>query len=366
MVRIWYSIQGDGLGHALRSAVVISHLLQKHELMITVNAKRPYNFLRSKFGDRVHLMKGETFLYKDNKVLVGKSIKKYLKERPKYLKENIKNLFPIIIEFKPQIIMNDFESEAHYFSMITKIPCISLDNIHILTECYVQVPTNTKFGLKGVTTLIKILHPRSDEYIIPAFANATPKRKNKTHLTNPILREEILKLKPEEKDFVLVYQTTKTNKDLTKILSKRKQKYKIYGMGKKKKTNNLEFKDFNEKKFMNDLRKAKYVIVNGGFTVITEALYLKKPVLAVPIENQFEQEFNGFTLRNRGYGDYTQDVSSYDFDGFEMRLKFFKHNLKKLKKWDNSHALKIVDRLINKHSKRILKFEKINEILKRW
>lgn len=365
MTRIWYSIQGDGFGHALRSAVVISHLLKNNEVLITVTTKKPFEFLKSKFGNRVHLITGEEFIYKNNKVLVGKSIKKYFLERPTHLKENIKKIMPLLSEFKPQVIVSDFEPEAHYFAMFLKIPCISLDNVHVLTECYLNVPTDTKFGLKGVKTLIKILHPRSDYYIIPTFANAIPKKKHKVSLTKPVLRKEVLSLKPEEKDFVLVYQTTKTNKDLIKRLEQRNQKYKIYGMGKKKNKKNIIFKEFNEKRFLEDLRTCKYVIVNGGFTVISEALYLKKPILATPIQNQFEQEVNGFTLREQGYGDFTKDISTFDFDGFELRFKYFKHNLRKLKKWDNSELLRLVDVLIKKYSKRKLKYEKYNEMLEK-
>jgi len=40
MVRIWYSVQGDGMGHALRSDVVLQELEKKHQLMITTTTRK--------------------------------------------------------------------------------------------------------------------------------------------------------------------------------------------------------------------------------------------------------------------------------------------------------------------------------------
>ena len=67
---------------------------------------------------------------------------------------------------------------------------------------------------------------------------------------------------------------------------------------------NLTYKLFNENEFYNDLASAKAVICNGGFTFISEAISLKKPIYSVPAIGNFEQTLNGFYVQKLGYGEY--------------------------------------------------------------
>jgi len=250
--------------------------------------------------------------------------------------------------------------------MIFRIPCISIDNIHLISECKISKPEDSDLRLTSVRTLIKVLHPTSDYYIIPAYADVKPKNK-KTFLVKPVVRKEFTKLKPKDENFVLVYQTTSTNKKMLKMLEKSKYKFKIYGFKGEKDRKNLVFKQFSEKGFLEDLKNCKYVIVNGGFTVISEAIYLKKPILALPILNQFEQEYNGYSLRKRGFGDYTKDFENFDLEAFELQLPYLKHQLNKFGDWDNSELLNTVNKLINKRKTKKPRYELLRSIVpKRW
>ncbi len=55
---------------------------------------------------------------------------------------------------------------------------------------------------------------------------------------------------------------------------------------------NLTYRPFSEDGFIADLASARGVIAGGGFTLMGEAVYLHKPMLAVPLERQFEQVLN--------------------------------------------------------------------------
>ncbi|MCL4259129.1 MAG: hypothetical protein KJZ52_00755, partial [Anaerolineales bacterium] len=52
---------------------------------------------------------------------------------------------------------------------------------------------------------------------------------------------------------------------------------------------NLEFKPRSEEGFVEDLRTARGVVAGGGFSLMSEAVYLGKPMLAMPLLGQFEQ-----------------------------------------------------------------------------
>jgi uncharacterized protein (TIGR00661 family) len=65
---------------------------------------------------------------------------------------------------------------------------------------------------------------------------------------------------------------------------------------------NLRYRPFSEAGFIDDLASARGVIAGGGFTTMGEAVYLRKPMLAVPLEHQFEQVMNGRYLEKEGFG----------------------------------------------------------------
>ena len=44
------------------------------------------------------------------------------------------------------------------------------------------------------------------------------------------------------------------------------------------------------------------MVAGGGFSLLSEAVYLGKPVLAVPLRGQFEQMMNARYLDRKGYG----------------------------------------------------------------
>ncbi|MCF7871686.1 hypothetical protein K9L97_01505 [Candidatus Woesearchaeota archaeon] len=348
MTKIWYSVQGDGLGHAIRSHTIIQELKKKHTILITASDKA-YEYLKNKHQN-VHKIESLKWIYENNTVKITKSVKNFFKRIPYVTKTNIKILKKIIPEFKPEIIITDFEPTASQVAHILKIPIITIDNIHFLSECEIKLPEIKKAELKRTIIAIRLLFPKSDKYIIPTYYKTKSYNKN-VKLVNPIIRDEIKQTKPKKHQHVLVYQTTPTNKDMLKELKKSKNAFKIYGMKKKGKQKNLQFIDFNEKQFINDLKKSKYVIVNGGFTVISEALYLGKPILAIPIKKQIEQEINGYALKKTGYGNCTKKLTFEDLENFEKNLDKYYKKIEKIKNWNNDKIFQEIEKTIEKLKK---------------
>jgi uncharacterized protein (TIGR00661 family) len=72
---------------------------------------------------------------------------------------------------------------------------------------------------------------------------------------------------------------------------------------------NLTYRPFSEKGFIDDLRTARAVVASGGYTLMSEAVYLHKPMLAIPVEGQFEQVMNALYLEKLGYGMYAKQLT---------------------------------------------------------
>ena len=68
----------------------------------------------------------------------------------------------------------------------------------------------------------------------------------------------------------------------------------------------LVFRPFSESVFLDDLRTALAVVAGGGFSLLSECVYLHKPALSIPVAGQFEQTLNARYLERLGYGAYAE------------------------------------------------------------
>ena len=160
-----------------------------------------------------------------------------------------------------------------------------------------------------------------------------------------------MKLKPEIKDHVIVYQTSNSNYKLMERLKKIDENFIVYGFNKDEVDENLTYRSFNEDIFYDDLRTAKAVITNGGFTLISEAIYLKKPIYSMPALGNFEQILNGFYVDKLGYGEYHEDMESKNIKSFLSNLDKYQKNLNKVVNTDNSAIFNELYRDIEKYYK---------------
>ena len=347
--RIFYSVCGEGMGHAIRSSVILEHLTKKYDVYI-FSSERAYEFLASKF-DNVFEIGGFNTVYENNVVRTKKTFFKALKANPTNLKEGYNVLYKECKRIKPNIIISDFENYSSMLSKIMNIPLISLDNIHMLTQCEYDYPPNHRADMLTAKAVTKSYILRPKRHIITSFFYPPLKHPKMTALYPPVLREEIMKLEPVEGEHVLVYQTAESSINLMEELKKLDYKFIVYGFNKDEVDENLTYRSFNEEQIFEDMRTAKAIIVNGGFTMISEAIYLKKPIYSTPAHKNFEQILNGFYVEKLGFGEYHDKLDVKKIESFLDNLDKYQENLNKVEPWDNTEILKDLDLSIEKYSK---------------
>ncbi len=213
-------------------------------------------FYRENSND-VYKIYGFNTVYEDNAVNDKKTFIKAMKNLPRDVKDNIKLLYNIANEFKPDIIISDFEFYSNIFSKIIRVPMISIDNMHVITHCKIDVPkkfSRDKMKAEGVVRSF-IMGPQ--KYLITSYFYPEIKNKDKVLMFPPILRKEILDLKPVKGDHVLVYQTSTSNSKLIETLKEIDEKFIVYGFDIEKIDKNLIYRKFNEDQFYNDLDLVK-------------------------------------------------------------------------------------------------------------
>ena len=108
---------------------------------------------------------------------------------------------------------------------------------------------------------------------------------------------------------------------------------------------NLEYRPRSSDGFVEDLRTARGVVTGGGFSLLSEAVYLGKPVLSIPLRGQFEQLMNARYLERDGYGLCAEEVDERVMERFLEGLDGFEQALSGYTQDGNAVALETVERL---------------------
>lgn len=347
--RILYGVCGEGMGHAIRSGVILEELSKKHSIKILASGKA-YKYLSKKFED-VYEIGGFNTVYENNRVNTIKTFFESIRRFPKHLISNFWTIYRIVNEFNPHIVISDFEFYSSLFANIMRLPLISIDNIHVISRCKIKYPRKYWWDRIKAEIVIRLFVIKAKKYLITTYYFPQVKYPENTKLYPPILRKKIIKLKPSYGDHVFVYQTSKTNKKLLNDLKKINQKFIIYGFDENKEVKNLKFKKFNESEFYDDLASAKAVITNGGFSLISEALYLKKPILSIPIQGQFEQILNALYLDKLGYGKFIEESSVGKIMEFLNNLDKYREKLKDYEYCGNDFLISDLEEIIDEYAK---------------
>lgn len=346
---VFYCICGEGMGHAIRSRVILNHLKDKYNLYI-FTSNRAYTYLNEKF-DKVYEIGCFNTVYEDNKVNNIKTFAKAMKENPQNLKEGYNEIYKKARKLKPDVLVTDFENYGSYVAKFLKIPLISLDNIHMISETKIDYPQEYYGEMLKAKAVIKTYVLKPKIHILTSFFYPRVRSDKNAVLFPPVLREEIFKLEPKIEDYILVYQTNKESIRLIEKLKHLDEKFIVYGFNKNEVDENLTFKEFNDDVFFNDLANAKAVICNGGFTLISEAIYLKKPIFSIPAQGNFEQILNGFYVQKIGYGAFNKTMNINRLKAFLNKLPKYQAKLNKNKKTDNTGILREIEYRIEKYSK---------------
>lgn len=348
-MRILYGVVGEGMGHAMRSRVVLEHLVaQGHEVEIVASG-RAVEFLKKRGFAEVNAIHGLHIVYEDNRVHRNKTFWSNVLSGTTGLPKNLAAYFELLEDFAPEAVISDFESWSYFFAKAHRLPILSVDNMQIINRCThpPEILDGYRADFEIAKALVKSKLPFCDHYLVTTFFRPEI-RKKRTSLHPPILRPEILAAQPSDGEHVLVYQTAEGYETLVQALKDSGVECRIYGMRRdlkgEERDGNLRYRPFSEQTFIDDLASARAVIASGGFTLMGEAVYLRKPMLAVPLDRMFEQIMNSRYLDHLGYGKYAPDLDdAASIHAFLEAVPDYRANLEGYAQDGNVDLLSAVD-----------------------
>jgi uncharacterized protein (TIGR00661 family) len=308
MATIFYSIMGEGRGHAARARTVVEELRNRHRIML-FTSHDALEFLTKQYGEAtdvdVRQIAGLKFHYTSKRLDLIKTIREGLG----LWWQQKKHIAPIVEEIRrehPQLVISDFEPLVARAAHQAGVPVLSFDHQHFLVAYDLStLPLQLRMRANSMILAVWLFGIRQQKTVVSAFYRP-PLRKGYEDVVQvgPLLRPTIRGREPCQGDFILSYLRRNTPPRVVDILAKLDVPVRIYGLGKLPKRGDAEFFEVDECSFTEALVSCRAVVAAAGNQLLGESLYLGKPFFALPEGKHFEQCINAHFLKDLGGGDW--------------------------------------------------------------
>jgi len=305
MVFIFF-VQGEGRGHLTQAVSLKEKLLARgHKIETVVIGTKDINDLPSFFKEaflNIPLVCINSPKFSKDKKQQGIDLKSsffsFIKNLPRYRQE-IKKIGALVAKIKPDALINFYEPLAGmYWRKNKNIPLFCLGHQYFFEHPSFPTKSLTFLQKKALYFYNHLSAPIGANKIALSFTKETDCKTKKIFVVPPLIREAILKARPQDKNFILTYLLNhgylleiidwcKDNpaKTVRCFCDKKNFIYPNLPV-------NLEINYLSGEKFINSLTDCSALAASGGFETIIEASYLGKPILMVPTKNHFEQKGN--------------------------------------------------------------------------
>lgn len=272
--KLAFSCAGEGFGHIAR-IVALSEQLKEHLDLVYFVPETVQDFLFKHLGPvpcvtipsfQFVLKNHGVDYFETSKVNLNHLL--HFRRITRQIQEQLK-------EHGADALVCDFEPFVSRAAAGMGLPLLNLNHPGIVLKTF-----SLRFNGMIARAVARFMTPRAQETLFCSFFNGE---------VGPIIRKEIREKTPVREDFYLVY----TKKD-----SQAKVMEALDDFG------HLNFDVYPRRDgdFADSLSRCKGVIAPAGHQLLSEALYLGKPVLAFPQKNQYEQLVNARMLEKSGYG----------------------------------------------------------------
>ena len=333
MATIFYSLMGEGRGHAARARAMVERLRSRHRLIL-YTSHDALAFLRGLYdasGDvEVREIEGLKFHYSGDRLQLTKSVAKGLSLWWR-VNDVIESLKPDFHRDRPDLVVTDFEPLLPRAANQLQVPVLSLDHQHFLIAYNLNsLPFNLRAYAMGMRRFVRAFGIRPRRTVVSAFYKPPLRRGYENVIqVGPLLRPAVRAMQPRRGEHLLSYLRRSTAPRVLDMLASLDVPVRVYGLGEQPPRGMLEFRPINEQTFVEDLASCDCVIGAAGNQLLGEALHFRKPFFALPEQKHYEQCINASFLQQLGGGDWMpiEQVGPEDFQAFLDRREHYREQL---------------------------------------
>ena len=283
-MKILYGVQGTGHGHISRARVVLPKLRELAEVDVLISG---YNFHMELDGEIAYKKRGVSLTYDSNGSV--DVLETAMNLKPVKFIQDIQSTPVEEYDF----IVNDFEPITAWAALAAGKPCVAISHQASFLSPNPPRPAKKSLVAEQVmkhfapcTVPLGSHYLRYDDFIEP-----------------PIIRKSIQDLNPTLGGHITVYLPAFDHETLVSIFSEvRNIEWHVYAPSCETayQKGNVKVNPVSKDGFLRSLESCLGVVSSAGFETTSEALFLGKKLLVIPIRNQYEQLCNAAALEELG------------------------------------------------------------------
>ena len=247
------------------------------------------------------------------------------------------------------LVISDYEQVSAQYAYCKQAPLITSDQqSKFLTGSFMPELAGTSF--RDEQQRLSLFFPRANQRLATSFFTVQPKAQQQPHretanvtLLPPVIRPEIIAAKEQchgSTASLLMYITAQSWTSLpidqwiqtvrrsvpdgitVHIFLPKQCPLPADG-------GPVQFYHHGDARFTSLLAACRGVISTAGHTLLSEAMYLNKPVYAIPLKNLYEQQINAKVIGDNQFGVNSQELSAEKLTTFITNLAFYSDNIGK-------------------------------------
>ena len=253
---------------------------------------------------------------------------------------------------KPDLIISDFEPVLPRVGRRLGIPFLSVDHQHFLLACDItELPPSLRPHTAWMAAFVKMFAPEgpSETVISSFFPYRMRPRYAFAKQVGVMMRRNILDALPEDHGHLVAYVRRPETIDLVPHLRCLGHPVRVYGLGEHSSVDNVEFCAIDPIRFVDDLASARALITTAGNQLVGEALYLGKPVYAIPEPQNREQDINAHFVRTMGVGEcaHPSAIDRAELSTFLDKVPFYRARINRQRMCGNNITVRIIEDHLN-------------------
>jgi uncharacterized protein (TIGR00661 family) len=283
-MKILYALQGTGNGHVARALEIVPILNNRGQVDLVVSGDESQVHLP--FEVMKHY-RGITFkMNKTGGISLWKSLLHFR------LFAFLRDVWTCPVKDYDLVIV-DFEPVVAWACVLRGVKSVGMS--HQLAVLAPKAPKAAEGRFLG-TAILKYYAPTYDQVGFHF-------RKYNKRIYGPVIRSEVREMQPRKRGFYLVYLPAYSLEHLRTYFGAFPDiRWKIFTRHTTQKIEegNVKAYSIDQEKFLKALKNCSGVICGAGFELPSEALYLQKKLMVVPIKGQYEQACNALSLQELG------------------------------------------------------------------
>lgn len=305
-MKILYGIQGTGNGHITRARHMAAAFATNENIQVDYffSGRNKANYFDMEVFNEYASKRGLSFVTEAGRINHTKTL-------------TTNNFFRFIKDIKDtnlksyDLVLNDFEPISAWAAKRQGVPSLSVSHQAAFLN---HVPTQNQTFIDKLITQ----HFAPTQYnlgthwyhfgydIIPPFVTNELKKHAMQSRFQNIENDQILVYLPFESIDIV--------KEQLQVISEWKFTCYHPNITHAYKDANIQFKPLSTTGFKQDLLTCSGVVSNCGFELSTECLSLGKPLLVKPLQKQYEQLSNAFTLQKLGLCEVIHSINAEQID----------------------------------------------------